>query len=60
MLAEKARSRLGIKGTGGSDAHNEFMTGRAYTVFKENIKDTTGLVKALKYGDYNAEYWKKV
>lgn len=60
IKAEKARSRLGIAGIGGSDAHNEFMTGRAYTVFEENIKTPAQLVKALTEGIYNAEYWKKV
>ncbi len=54
MQAETARSRLGIKGTGGSDAHNEFMVGRAYTVFQDNIKTTKDLIKALLNGRYSA------
>lgn len=54
ILAEAARSRMGIKGTGGSDAHNEFMVGRAYTIFKDNIKTTKDLIKALLNGRYSA------
>ena len=54
IQAEEARSRLGIKGTGGSDAHNEFMVGRAYTIFRDNIKTTQDLIKALLNGRYSA------
>lgn len=54
IQAENARSRLGIKGTGGSDAHNEFMVGRAYTVFKDNIGTTKELIKALIEGRYSS------
>lgn len=54
MQAETARSRLAIKGIGGSDAHNEFMVGRAYTIFKDNFKTTKDLIEALLNGRYSA------
>ena len=54
MLAEAARSRLGIKGIGGSDAHNEFMVGRAFTIFRKQIKTMVDLINELKTGRYSA------
>jgi len=54
IKAETARSRLGIKGIGGSDAHNEFMVGRAFTVFRDKIKTMDDLINALLHGRYSA------
>jgi hypothetical protein len=55
QLAELARQKLGLKGTGGSDAHSIPQVGRAYTVFEYPIKNVTELVVALRTGNYHPE-----
>jgi len=57
--AQDAANRLGLKGTGGSDAHSEFLTGRAYTIFEDMIKTREDLIKSLKNGRYAASYQKR-
>lgn len=58
LLAENMRAALRIKGIGGSDAHNEFLTGRAYTIFPKPILDQKDLINTLKTGSYSAAYYK--
>jgi predicted metal-dependent phosphoesterase TrpH len=44
--------RLGIPGIGGSDAHAVDMVGSAVTRFSRPIRSDTGLVAALRNGEY--------
>ncbi|MCE1246543.1 MAG: hypothetical protein LWY06_07865 [Firmicutes bacterium] len=57
--AQHEANRLGLKGTGGSDAHSEFLVGRAYTIFEDMIKTRQDLVNALKNGRYAPSYRKR-
>lgn len=51
--AANAARRLGVPGTGGSDAHGIQVLGNAYTMFYDPIEDESGLVKALHAGRYS-------
>ena len=55
-LAEAARIKLGIGGTGGSDAHFPAQVGLAFTEFESDIRTTEDLVRELKQGKYAARY----
>jgi predicted metal-dependent phosphoesterase TrpH len=57
--AQEAANRLGLKGIGGSDAHSEFLTGRAFTIFEDKIKTQEDLVNALINGRYAPSYRKR-
>ncbi len=52
--AAKAAARLGINGTGGSDAHGLIVLGRAYTLFPAPIETEADLAEALRAGGYHA------
>jgi len=52
--AAEAATRLGISGTGGSDAHGLIVLGRAYTLFPASVNTETELVRALRSGGYKA------
>ena len=52
--AHQAAEKMGIKGTGGSDAHGLFTVGKAYTLFSAPILTEQDLVDALRYSDYSA------
>jgi predicted metal-dependent phosphoesterase TrpH len=54
-LAEAARH--GYRGIGGSDAHIVSHIGRCATRFEDGIRDTDGLVKALRAGRFEAITW---
>jgi histidinol phosphatase-like PHP family hydrolase len=54
LTAKAAAEKLGIKSTGGSDAHYFAHVGRRYTLFEERIMDTAGLANALRNGTYRA------
>lgn len=51
-LAADAAGRMGLCGTGGSDAHGPQVIGRAFTVFKHRVESIKDLVAALKAGEY--------
>lgn len=53
-LAEHARSALGIKGIGGSDAHHDYHIGRAFTIFRNKINTQEELLRELRNGRYSA------
>jgi len=51
--------RLGLKGTGGSDAHKLLQTGVCYTIFERQIRSEQDLVTELKAGRFtpaNCDY----
>lgn len=47
--------RLGMVGTGGSDAHTPEGIGRCVTIFEDGVETEAALVSALKGGRYWAE-----
>jgi len=47
---------LGLRVTGGSDAHTGFDVGRCITIFDEDIGSETELIKALRGGRFRAVY----
>ncbi len=50
---------LGLKGTGGSDAHKLLQTGVCYTIFERQIRSEQDLVNELKAGRFtpaNCDY----
>lgn len=53
-LALQAAAMLGLKGTGGSDAHGLPTVGQAYTIFPSPIRTEEDLVEALRHGTYSA------
>ncbi len=53
--ALKVAERLGLPGTGGSDAHRLDEIGRCVTVFADVIASERELVAALRAGAYSAE-----
>jgi predicted metal-dependent phosphoesterase TrpH len=55
-LAQAVASELGLRGTGGSDAHALWQVGKCVTVFKNHIADQEALVEELRAGDYRAAY----
>jgi hypothetical protein len=46
--------RLGLPGTGGSDAHIPRTIGRAYTILEVETRDVEGVLRALRKGDTEA------
>jgi len=50
--ARDAALKMGLKGTGGSDAHGLHVLGSACTCFSEPITSEAALVSALRLGDY--------
>jgi hypothetical protein len=50
--AQRAARILGVKGTGGSDAHGPSLIGRAYTVFPRPLESLEDLVQCLRNGEY--------
>lgn len=54
FTCEVAR-RAGLAVTGGSDAHGPNEIGRCFTVFEDDIRDESDLVRALKSGRFSAE-----
>ncbi|MFP4195015.1 MAG: PHP domain-containing protein, partial [Desulfobacterales bacterium] len=53
--ARRAAEKMGLFGTGGSDAHGLQVLGRAYTVFPEPVTSEEDLVRALKKGGFRPE-----
>ena len=54
--AREAAEKMGIRGTGGSDAHGLFTIGRAYTLFSMPIRSERDLINALRCGEYSAHF----
>jgi len=54
-MAEKVAERLGLPGTGGSDAHNVDDVGTFITVFEQEIQDDCQLLEALHTGIFAVE-----
>lgn len=52
-LAQKVAEKLGLPGTGGSDAHNVDDVGTYVTVFPETIENDRQLVEALHAGGFS-------
>ena len=53
--AKRAARILGLKATGGSDAHSTREIGRTYTVFEDNITNMNDLLAALRHWTYQPE-----
>ncbi len=51
-MARKVAEKLGLPGTGGSDAHNIDDIGTYATVFEQTIENDRQLVEALQSGNY--------
>ena len=58
-FAQQVAQKLGLKMTGGSDAHSLEEVGRCVTIFENNIRDETELLTELKRGKFNAAYFRK-
>jgi len=52
LRARAAAEKMGLSGTGGSDAHGIHVLGSAYTCFPAPITCEADLVAALRKGDY--------
>lgn len=52
LLALEVAKRLGMKGTGGSDAHSERGLGCFVTVFEREVRSESELIAELKAGRY--------
>jgi predicted metal-dependent phosphoesterase TrpH len=52
-MAGKVAERLGLPGTGGSDAHNVDDLGRCITVFQKEISDEASLIEELRSGRFS-------
>lgn len=52
LLALEVAKRLGMKGTGGSDAHSERGLGCFVTVFEREVRGESELIAELKAGRY--------
>ena len=55
QLAKQVAEKLGVPGTGGSDAHNVDDVGTFVTVFDQDIDNDQQLVEALFSGNFRAE-----
>jgi predicted metal-dependent phosphoesterase TrpH len=51
----KAMSKLGIPGTGGSDAHKIFKVGSCVTIFENKIFDEKDFISEIRQGNIKAE-----
>jgi hypothetical protein len=51
----KAMSKLGIPGTGGSDAHKIFEVGSCVTIFENKIFDEKDFISEIRQGNIKAE-----
>jgi len=51
----KAMSKLGIPGTGGSDAHKIFAVGSCVTIFENKIFDEKDFINEIRQGNIKAE-----
>lgn len=57
LVAWLASLKLGIPGTGGSDAHTLTQVGKYATMFNTNIETEEELINAIKSGNYQAVKW---
>ena len=55
VLCREVSQRLGLSGTGGSDAHIPWQIGCCVTVFENSIRSEAELVAELKRGSFTAE-----
>jgi predicted metal-dependent phosphoesterase TrpH len=53
-MARKVAEKLGLPGTGGSDAHRVDEVGKWVTVFEKEIQDENQLVEELHAGRFRA------
>lgn len=54
-FCQQVSSRLGLRGTGGSDAHMIVQIGCCVTLFANGVEDEETLVRELKGGNFRAE-----
>lgn len=59
LLAQEVARVLGMKVTGGSDAHSLEAIGKCVTVFESKIRDEAGLIQELKRGRFQATDFRK-
>lgn len=57
LVAWLASLKLGVPGTGGSDAHTLTQVGRYATMFDVNIENEEELINAIKSGNCQAVRW---
>jgi hypothetical protein len=55
-LAQEVAAQLGVKGTGGSDAHALWQVGKCVTVFENQIESQEDLLRELRAGNFKAAY----
>jgi hypothetical protein len=53
-MARKVSEKLGLPGTGGSDAHRVDEVGRWVTVFEQDIRTELELLEELRAGRFSA------
>jgi len=58
-LAQEVGNLLGLKVTGGSDAHNLEEVGRCVTIFKSEIYTERELIAELKAGRFSGDYYQR-
>jgi len=54
QYTQEVGHRLGLKGTGGSDAHKLLQTGLCYTLFENPIRNEEDFLSELKAGRFEA------
>jgi len=59
LLAQEVARGLGMKMTGGSDAHSLEAIGKCVTIFESDIWDEAGLIQEFKKGGFQAAYFRK-
>ncbi len=52
--AQRAAADLGLRGLGGSDAHNPRLLGGAYTLFPAGVRNAAQVLECLRRGWYRA------
>jgi len=58
-MAQEVGKLIGLKLTGGSDAHNVEEVGRCVTIFKNKINTERELIAELKAGRFSGDYYQR-
>ena len=58
-LAQEVAQKLGMKMTGGSDAHSIKEIGKCVTIFENEVRSEAELIKELKGGRFQASHFHK-
>ena len=58
-LAQEVAQKLGMKMTGGSDAHSINEIGKCVTIFENRVRTEAELIEELKRGRFQASHFRK-